>query len=266
MLNIVPDESAMSITQTTKIIETDNAILELKPGTIWTYLKQDGEVIGIAFQGDTRFVVDAITHTPSGAMGRSMNPELEGVQIILGDFNLEHVSSVVSQSDFSLNNLDGLEGFMDAIKARMKKWNTTDSKIDRKDRDGTLFFGWDTEDKSILLVSKESNLVFTYDKQVTVLGTGDHVSVTEQGVSIGGKGGQTMTITKDGIHGLDNYIDIDQVVRGAVAGVAKGLKGLKHLKKLKHGKNRRTAHWYGPRYSGKYHGAWESVDDFDWPD
>ena len=266
MVNIKPDESVKTIAENVQLIDSEKVILELQLGTLWTHLRQDDEVIGIAFQGPTRFVVDAITHTPSGAMGRSIHPELKGIQIVLGEFDLASYSTDVTESEFTNLNLSGSEEFHESILARLEKWNTYNNKIDRRDRLGKLFFGWDSHDQSILLVVKDDELVFTYNKRVTVLGKDNHVAVTDEGVSISGKGGHTMTITKDGIEGLDAFIDVDEIVRSAIGGAMRGLKDLKHLKTLKDGKHRRTGFWYGPHYSGKYHGAWESVDDFDWPD
>ena len=74
MVNIIPDESVRTITEDVKLIDSEKAILELHPGTVWTHLRQDDEIVGIVFQGPTRFVVDAITHTSSGAM-------LTGIQV-----------------------------------------------------------------------------------------------------------------------------------------------------------------------------------------
>ncbi len=263
MNNITADDSVYVIAQSAALISNDTVILELYPGTIWTHLKQDDVSIGIAFSGATRFIVDAITHTRSGAIGKSVKPELKGIQIYLGNKELEFISASASDSDLKDLGYENSDGFISDIEKRLNKWTSNESSVDVSEKTGDVFFGYDVNEKGIVLVSKDDKLVFTYDKQVTVLGDKKQVSVTEDGIAIGGKGGQTLTITKDGIDGLDDLIDIGSVVRTAAHGVRHGMKGLKALKKMKH---RQTSHWLGPRYSGKYHGAYESVDDFDWAD
>ncbi len=262
MKNISPKGPVHVINETVELISNDNVILEIHSGTLWTTLENDGKEIGVAFSGQSRFAVDAITHTDAGAIGKSETPILRGIQVLLGRHELESASSVASDNNLANQDYTSEERFYDAILDRLHDWIRTESKVEISET-GTVFFGYDIDEKSIVLVTKDDELVFTYGGHVTVLGDNQQVSVTKDEIAIGGEGGRTLTITKDGIDGLDALVDVGTIVRSATHGVRHGLKGLKGLKKLKHG---RTAHWYGSHHHGKYHGAWESVDDFDWDD
>jgi hypothetical protein len=254
MSNIRPDENVMITTEEYNLISHEKAYVRLEAGCLWTYLLDDGVRVGIAFIGPSRFAVDAIAETKMGAMGESITGSLLGVQLYVGISSLENISKGADTSDLQQHGFQNSQSFAKEIENAIKDHFNGEhvrSKLDRKEQ-SQIFFGRDSHETKLLLVlSKRKGLVFTYGKQVFVLGDDNIVSVSKSGVVVSDRHGRQIVVGKGGIHGIDNFLDIGPIVTESVTEAMKDLKGLKSLKSMKKAMK-------GFPY--------DNVDDFDWDD
>jgi hypothetical protein len=254
MSGIRPDENVMTNTEEYDLISHGKAYVRLEAGCLWTYLLDDGVRVGIAFMGPSRFAVDAIAETEMGAMGESITGSLLGVQLYVGISSLENISKGADFSDLQKHGFQDSQSFAKEIETAIKDHFNGEhgrSKLDRKEQ-SQIFFGRDSHEIKLLLVlSKRKGLVFTYGKQVFVLDDDNIVSVSKSGVVVSDRHGRQIVVGKNGIHGIDNFLDIGPIVTESVTEAMKELKGLKSLKSMKKAMK-------GFPY--------DNVDDFDWDD
>ncbi|MGY5852075.1 MAG: hypothetical protein RTU92_00750 [Candidatus Thorarchaeota archaeon] len=267
MKDITLDNQVWIVRGTSHLFSGDKVIVEVQSGCVWVRLLQDEVPVGLAFVGPSRFVVDAIAETKEGAIGESVTRTLQGVQVYLGKAELEKISDRTSEAALKELGFDDEKSLLDSVNARISDMRSNNRKIDIDDKGGDILLGIDQDEKDVIIVSKGKELVFVHDKQVAVLGGDNLVRVDKEGIAVGSKDGRTLTITRDGIRGLDEVVDIAPIVRGAMLSAMSGLRGLKSLKRLKKAKHVSGhyghRHYYGPGYR---YGAYESVDDFDWDD
>ncbi|MFW9964570.1 MAG: hypothetical protein ACFFCX_13450 [Candidatus Sifarchaeia archaeon] len=256
MIKLTPDTNVMATTQEIDIISHEKAYVRMESGCVWVYLLEDGVRVGVAFAGPSSFVVDAIAETDMGAMGESITGVLSGIQVFIGSTSLENISRGADSSEIQQQGFKDAEDLAKQIESVVQEHLNGDNKkakIESK-KDSRIFFGTDLKNKKLLLVlSEEKGLVFTYDKAVFVLGDDNMVSVSKSGVVVSNQDGKQIIIGKNGIVGLDNFLDIGPIITESVSCAMKGLKGLKSLKSMKHSMR-------GFPY------AWDNVDDFDWED
>jgi hypothetical protein len=257
MKRIIPDSDVMVTTQEIEIISHEKAYVRMDAGCVWSYLLEDGVRVGVAFSGPSKFAVDAIAETKMGAMGESVTGSLVGVQLFFGATSLENISKNADISDLQNQEFNSSDAFTKSIESTIEDLmdsKDTRTKFDSK-KEAWIFFGKDTSEKKVLLVlSEKKGLVFIYGKLVHVVSEDNLVSVSEAGLVVSNPDGKQLIVNRDGVVGLDSYVDIGPIVTQSVAGAMRGLKGLKSLKSMK------SMHHYrrGPPY--------ESVDDFDWDD
>ncbi|OLS27718.1 MAG: hypothetical protein ThorAB25_19850 [Candidatus Thorarchaeota archaeon AB_25] len=259
MKNIKPDSNVMVTTQEIDILSHEKAYVRMSAGCVWSYLLQDGVRVGVAFAGPSRFAVDAIAETDMGAMGESITGDLAGIQLFIGSTSLENISKNAESSDILNQGFSNPEAFTKEIESTVTEHlNGTNKKITiESKKDSKLLFGTDSNNKTILLVlSEEKGLVLTYGKSVFVLGDDNFVSVSKSGVVVSNKEGKQIIIGKEGIVGLDSFIDVGPIITRSVAGAMQGLRGLKSLKSMKQ----------TMRGTMSSRGWVDNVDDFDWED
>jgi hypothetical protein len=256
---IIPDSNVMVTTHEIDIISHEKAYVRMSEGCVWVYLLQDEVRVGVAFAGPSRFAVDAIAETDLGAMGESITGDLSGVQLFIGPSSLENISKIAESSDTQKQGFQDSETFTKEIETTIHEHlngENNKTKIDSK-KDSKIFFGTDSNKKKLLLVlSEEKGLVFTYGKSVFVLGDDNFVSVSKSGVVVSNKEGKQIIIGKEGIVGLDSFIDVGPIITRSVAGAMQGLRGLKSLKSMKQ----------TMRGTMSSRGWVDNVDDFDWED
>ncbi len=85
-----------------------------------------------------------------------------------------------------------------------------------------------------------------------VVGDNEMVSVDKSGVRIKGKHGKALSVTKDGISGLEGLENLGETIAEAVSSAMSGFASIKPFKMVK--AVRSIPH------------AWDNVDDFDWDD
>jgi hypothetical protein len=254
MNNLKADTNVMVVTQEYEIISHEKAYVKMESGCVWVYLLEDDRRVGIAYAGPSRFAVDAIAETDMGAMGESVTGNLEGIQIFIGKSSLENISQNASGNDLQSQGFNDVSAFTQAIEDVMNDHFNGDGKttnIDDKE-EVKIFFGKDTEKTKVLMVlSRDSGLVFTHGKLVYVLKEDNMVSVSKSGVVVTNRDGKQIIVGKGGIVGVDSFLDIGPIVTKSIAGAMKGMKGLKSMKSLK-----RTFKGF----------PYDNVDDFDWED
>ena len=254
MKNLKPDTEVMITTQEYELISHEKAFVKMKAGCLWVYLLEDDKRVGIAFVGPSSFAVDAIAETKMGAMGESVSGELFGVQLYIGVSSLENISQAANNSNLQDKGFNDVESLIQKIESTIQDHLNGDDKTSRIDKKETskIFFGRDTKETKVLLVlSENKGLVFIYGKQVFVVDDDNMVSVSRSGVAVTNSDGKQIIVGKGGIHGLDGYVDIGQIVSESLTSAMKGLQGLKSLKSMK-----RTMRTF----------PYDNVDDFDWED
>ncbi|TFG32817.1 hypothetical protein EU527_09305 [Candidatus Thorarchaeota archaeon] len=254
MKNLRPDTDVKVTTQDYELISHEKAYVKMTKGCLWVYLLEDDVRIGIAFVGPSTFAVDAIAETKMGAMGESVRGELSGVQLYIGVSSLENISQPVKESDIQEKGFTNTDSLIQAIESTISEHVNGENKTTRFDtkEKSQILFGKDTkETKIILVLSEKEGLVFIYGKQVFVLGDDNMVSVSKSGVVVTSKDGKQIIVGKDGIHGIDSFLDIGQLVSESITSAMSGLHGLKSLKSMK-----RTMKDF----------PYDNVDDFDWED
>jgi hypothetical protein len=227
-----------------ELISTEKALVNLQEGCVWTYVVNNGDRVGLVFAGPGRLAVDAISETDAGAVGRSIVTRLEGFQLYLGETRIERLSREATDSELEHLGYSSSEGFLGEVDSFIKDKVNGDSNL----------IGTGENENSIVLVANEGkkDLVFSYGKNVYVVGDQEMVSVDKSGVRIEGKHGKTLSVSKNGFSGLEGLENLGEVISEAVSSAMSGLASIKPIKSMK--AVRSIPH------------AWDNVDDFDWDD
>lgn len=254
MKNLKSEGPVMFIEGSYELISTDKALLTLTEGVAWVRVVNNGNRVGIAFAGPSRLAVDAIAETDAGAVGRSVMTRLEGMQLYLGEAQIDRLSREATASELSHLGYGSSNDFLNEVDSFIKAKVNGDSKVDIENHESKVLLGTGEEERSIVLVvgHREKDLVFTYGKNVFVVGDEEMVSVDKSGVRIEGKHGKTLSVTKDGISGLDGLENLGETIADAVSSAMSGLASIKPIRLMK--AVRSIPH------------AWDNVDDFDWDD
>lgn len=255
MSRLNPDEQIMKTKESMELFSHEQAYVKLGEGCVWVFLFLDKRKVGIAFWGPSNFAVDAITKTDHGAIGESVKGELKGVQLYLGESNVESLSGPASVDDIRQVGLDNQDALLQEIRERINNIRHKDSRINISEHEGHILLGNDSEEKSLILVIKEDSLVFTHGKQTYVTSQSGSVSVDKSGVYIGGSNGKSMAFTKHGIYGLEGLREL-RALKEIGPSISRAVaKSMKHIKSAKHS------------YRGfKHSRMWDDVDSFDWDD
>lgn len=252
MKNLTPDGPVMLTTDAIELISVEKALVELERGCAWVYLTNNGERVGFAFTGPSKYAVDAIAETENGAVGESWSGFLSGVQIFIGTSEIEKYSSEASDAELESHGFSESSQFLEQIEAAIRdKINGGSSKV--KIDEGQVLVGSDINDKSVILAVNNGKIAFVHGKNVFALSDENVVSVTKKGVAITGDHGRRIVLSKDGIEGLDGLRYIGPTIQTAVRTALRALPIVKPLRPFK-----------ATRKSIPY--AYDNVDEFDWDD
>jgi hypothetical protein len=206
------------------LLSTERVIVEMNPGCVWIPLLLKDERVGVAFIGGSHFTVDAIAETDEGAMGESVSGTFGGIQTYLGQADLASVSRAALDEDILPTGYANLTDLVSAAKTAVER-ELDRSKFGRDVIEGDVLIGKDSEGKSMVLLLKGDNTVFTYGKIVYVVGDDGMVNVGEKGLAVGGRHGRALIVRKDGkfvgLERLDSLPDIiESTVREAVGDIS----------------------------------------------
>jgi len=253
-------EQAMKLREEYHLMDYDKVLVTLRPGVVWSYLKQDDRIVGIAFHGSARFAVDAIVETDYGATGKSVAAELDGVQLYFGDTHIDRDSEQAHESDLQKLGYSTFEEFRTAVTDRLEGTNRDRENKINIEGDTGILIGNDEFDKKVVLVAKDDSTVFTYEKKVYVVGGKNMVSVEGNRISIGGPDKRDIIIDKDGIRGLEELHYIGPAISRAVSSLTRSIPRMT--------KDITKSFKIHSHHSHSHHDSYvyDNVDEFDWPD
>jgi len=252
MKNLKPDGPVMLTTDTIELISVEKAMVEMERDCAWVYLKNNGERVGFAFSGPSKYAVDAIAETEKGAIGESWSGFLSGVQIFIGTSEIERQSSEASDAELESLGFGESSKFLEQVEAAIHdKINGGSSKV--KIDEGQVLVGSDINNKSVILAVNNNKIAFVHGKNVFALSDDKVVSVTKKGIEVTGDHGRQISITKDGIEGLSELRHIGPTIQTAVRSALQALPIVKPLRPFK-----------ATKKSIPY--AYDNVDEFDWDD
>ena len=234
MKNLTHDEIVMATSEPLDLISHEKAIVRVEPGCTWTYLLHSGERVGIAYAGRSQFTVDAITETRGGAVGSSVSGALKGIQIYIGQTDIERVSEPASDNVLNDCGYTDTAAFLRAVGDSIEHRLNGGRKVQLDKHSDAVFLGRTEQDKPIMLVVKPSGLVFIQGSTVFVEDEGRTVSVSKSGVAFRNRDGRSLVLGGEGIMGLDDFARIGPMVGNAVKtmcgpGSFKALRGLGHV-------------------------------------
>ena len=212
MKDIEIDEMVMVTNDRFVLFDHEKAIVSLEPRCIWSYLKEEERIVGIAFTGTAKFAVDALIETGDGVVGESKSGSLHGVQLFLGQTEIESKSADITQGTIEECGYSNVEEYHGAIQKRLDKILSEKNTSFHSNKESMIFLGMDADEIEVVLVKGNKGLVFTHDKVVSVIGRDGLVSVDRGRIAIGGPRRKTLIIDEDGIKGLDELSHIGDCI------------------------------------------------------
>lgn len=151
------------ITETTTLWRTERGIIEISENALAIPIELDGQRKGNVFHGQGKLLLDAIAETDKGAVGRSIEKELNEPFLMLGKTEEigQHLTKA-SEGDFMKMSYRDQQGFIDKAKDLCDQFFK--GKVNNHeafDRNNGLIFAFKNEaDKLDVLLTKGSKLVY----------------------------------------------------------------------------------------------------------
>jgi len=210
------DQTVMTTSSTLDLISHEKANVKVEPGCAWTYLLHDGERVGVAYSGPSKFAIDAITETCTGAVGRSVSGSLKGIQIYIGKTAIENVSGSASDNVLKACGYADAPAFLHAVDDAIEHRLNGGRKVRIAKQNDAILLAQSEQGKPITLLVRPSGIVFMKDSNVFVEEDGRTVSLGKSGVAIRNKDGRSIVLAGDGIMGLDELGRIGPMVDRAM--------------------------------------------------
>ncbi len=185
------------------MVSHEKAKVQVEPGCTWTHLLRNGERVGIAYTGPSKFTVDAITETAGGAVGSTASGSLKGIQIYIGKTTIEDVSGPVTENVLNDCGYPNAAAFLRAVDDSIEHRLDGGRKVRIAKQDDAILLGNTEQDKPLTLLVRPSGLVFMKGSNVFVEEDGRTVSVGKNGVAFRNRDGKSIVLAGDGITGLN---------------------------------------------------------------
>ncbi|RDE10705.1 MAG: hypothetical protein C4K49_12760 [Candidatus Thorarchaeota archaeon] len=227
MRNIKPEETVMTTNAPFDILSHEKAVVRLDAGCAWVYLTDNGERVGVAFAGPSRYIVDAIVETSKGAVGQTKSSALKGVQIYLGKTEVEKASQPSTADFLGRFGYNDAAAFLNEVRSVVEKHLEDGHKIVVKGRSSSVLLGTTEDDRSVVIATKPESLAFVQDKRVFIDGEGRSVSVSKSGIVIRRQDGRAIVLGRDKIPDLEWLREIGPMVSDKVS---RAMRGLGHIR------------------------------------
>jgi len=158
---------ADTVSKTTENItlwKSEKGILEIEANTLALPVELDGEAKGFVFRGKGKLLLDAIVETDKGAVGKSVEKELNKSFLMLGSpVEVQPRLGPTNRKDFERLELESQQAFVSEAESLLDEFFDGSTHNGRCiDKSGGFVFAFPNEsDRLDILVAKGSKLVYT---------------------------------------------------------------------------------------------------------
>ncbi len=189
------DSPISKVTEALTLWQTERGIIKISKNTLAILIKLGDQRKGCVFHGQGKLLLDAIVETDEGAVGKSVEKELNEPFLMLGDAEEigQHLTTA-SEEDFTKMGYESQQEFIakaDDLYNRFFEKGRMNSHRYFSEDNGFIFACQNQADKLDILVSKGSklvyktvDLVFVSNKNRVVLKSPSEVVCSSNGKSV----------------------------------------------------------------------------------
>jgi len=189
-----------------KLLQTEKGIIEISKDTLAIPIRLDDKQRGYVFHGQGKLLIDAIAETEEGAVGKSIEKELTGPFLMLGDTErIQKHFSETSEDDFEKTGYKSQQEFVDKAEDLCDRFfrGRLHSHEDFNQNHSSIFAFQNEDNKFDILIAegfklvyKAKGLVFVSSEGKVVLKSPVEVIVSDNGKSVIVKKGKSVFINK----------------------------------------------------------------------
>ena len=188
------DNSISKVTEAMTLWQTERGITEISKNTLAIPIQLGDQRKGYVFHGQGKLLIDAIVETEEGAIGKSVEKELNEPFLMLGDTEeiRKHLTRAIEE-DFAKMGYEKQQGFVDKAEDLCNRFfrGRVHSHEGFKEDPGLIFAFQNEDSKLDILVAKGSKLVykatgivFVSNEDKVVLKSPGEVVCTSNGKSV----------------------------------------------------------------------------------
>ncbi len=177
----------------------ERCIIEISIDTLVVPIKLDDEEKGYVLHGHGKLLLDAIVETGEGAIGKSIEKELDEPFLILGDTKeLQEHFTESSDEDFAAMDYENQQEFLDKAEDLCSRFfREREHNHQNLDGDHGFIFAFPNEAENLdILVAKDSKLVYKAE-DVVFVSNKDKVVLKSQGEVVCKNIGKSVVVKKD---------------------------------------------------------------------
>jgi hypothetical protein len=156
------DSTVLKVPQDVRLWQSEKGIVDIKADALAILVKRDGEKRGYVFHGQGKLVLDTIVETDEGALGRSIEKELNKPFLMLTRTeDLQAKLSEASDDDLKRMGYENLHSFADAASESLDRFLGRQSFIHEHSRNRGFVFAFPSDDDKLdVLVADDDKLVY----------------------------------------------------------------------------------------------------------
>jgi hypothetical protein len=194
------ESTALKVIETMTLWQTEKGSVEISKNTLAIPVKLNDQRKGYIFHGHGKLLLDTIVETQEGAVGKSVENELNGLFLMLGKTEkIQQNLSTATKEDLTKMGYENEQGFMykaEDLSDQFFRKIITHSHQGCGNNYGVIFAFPNKAGKLDTLIANDSKLVYKAMNQVFVSNNGKVVLKTPTEVIVSGGSGKSLVIKK----------------------------------------------------------------------
>jgi hypothetical protein len=159
------DNTILKATEALKLLQSEKGIIEIAKDALVIPIKLDDQQEGYVFHGHGKLIIDTIVETKEGAIGESLEKEINEPFLMLGDTkDVEDHLSKANKENLAAMGYENEQAFMnkakDLLNQFLNKRRVSHFQCCYGNTHGFIFAFPNEADKFDLLITRGSNLVY----------------------------------------------------------------------------------------------------------